>query len=77
LSDKEQLRYASLEQAVIFSHDADFLQLARDWMQQGIGHAGIIYVQEQKFGGGECIRRLLDYTLMLEADDLKNRIEFL
>jgi Domain of unknown function (DUF5615) len=77
LSDEEQLRYASLEQAVIFSHDADFLRLARDWTQQGIGHTGIIYVQEQKLGVGECVRRLLDYALMLEADEMRNRIEFL
>jgi predicted nuclease of predicted toxin-antitoxin system len=60
LSDEEQLRYASFEQAVIFSHDADFLRFARHWTQQGIGHTGIIYVQEQKLGVGECVRRLLD-----------------
>lgn len=77
LSDEEQLRYASREQAVIFSHDADFLRLARDWTQQGKGHAGIIYVQEQKFSVGECIRHLLDYTLVLEADEMKGQIEFL
>ena len=77
LSDEEQLRYASREQAVIFSHDADFLRLAHGWTLQAKEHWGIIYGQEQKLGVGECIRRLLDYILMLEADGMKNRIEFL
>ncbi len=77
LSDEEQLEYASQEHAIIFTHDPDFLALAQEWLGRGKEHWGIIYVQEQKLGIGECIRRLLDYALMLEAEELKNRIEFL
>jgi hypothetical protein len=40
-------------------------------------HWGIIYVHEQKLSIGECIRRLLDYALLLEAEDMRNRVEFL
>jgi hypothetical protein len=64
LSDEEQLEYAIREQAVIFTHDDDFLRLAHDWTQH-------------KHSIGECIRRLMDYALILEADDMKNRVEFL
>lgn len=76
LTDREQLEYASGEQAVIFTHDPDFLALAHEL--QGVqDHWGIIYVPEQKLSIGACIRGLLDYALLLEADDMRNRVEFL
>ncbi len=77
LSDKEQREYATREQAVIFTHDDDFLRLAHDRAQQGTEHWGIIYVHQYKHSIGECIRHLMDYALILEADDMKNRVEFL
>lgn len=77
LSDKEQLDYASRQRAVIFTHDDDFLRLAHDWTQRGREHWGIIYVREQKLSIGECVRRLMDYTLIFQAEDMKNRVEFL
>lgn len=77
LSDEEQLEYAKREKAVIFTHDDDFLRLAHEWTQRGKEHWGIIYVHEQKFGIGECIRRLLDYVLTLAPEEMKGRVEFL
>ena len=77
LTDEAQLEYASQEHAIIFTHDSDFLALAQEWLERGKEHWGVIYVQEQKLGIGECIRRLLDYALVLEAEEMKNRIEFL
>ncbi|MCS6860886.1 MAG: hypothetical protein NZT92_11280 [Abditibacteriales bacterium] len=62
---------------IIFTHDADFLHLAHDWAQQGKEHGGIIDVHQYKHSIGECIRRLMGYALILEADDMKNRVEFL
>lgn len=76
-SDEEQLKYASHQRAVIFTHDEDFLRLAHDWVQQGREHWGVIYVHEQKLRIGECIRRLMDYALILDPEDMKNRVEFL
>jgi len=77
LGDEEQLEYACRERAVVFTHDPDFLALAQQWTAQGKEHWGVIYVHEQKLGIGECIRRLVDYALFLDADEMKNRIEFL
>lgn len=77
LSDEEQLEYARRERAIIFTHDDDFLCLAHDWLQQGKEHEGIIYVHEQKLSVGECIRRLMGYALILNAEGMKNRVEFL
>ena len=77
LSDEEQLKYASRERAVIFTHDEDFIRLAHEWVQQGQEHWGVIYVHEQKLSIGECIRRLMAYALAVEVEEMKNRIEFL
>ena len=76
IDDETQLEYARREQAVVFTHDDDFLKLVHE--VQGIEeHWGVIYVHAQKLGVGECIRRLLDYALLLEAEDMRNRVEFL
>ncbi len=77
LSDEEQLRYAGRERAVVLTHDADFLRVAREWKRQAKEHWGILYVPQQKLGIGECISRLLDYALLVDSDEMKNRIEFL
>jgi hypothetical protein len=77
LSDEAQLEYACRERAVVFTHDADFLALAQQWTTQGKEHWGVIFVHEQRLGIGECIRRLIDYALFLQAEDMKNQIEFL
>lgn len=77
LTDEEQLEYAIREQAVVFTHDADFLRLAYQYAQRGKDHWGIVYVPPQKLGVGQCIRRLVKYALAMEAEDMKNRVEFL
>ena len=77
LSDEAQFHYATKESAVIFTHDDDFLRLPHEWTQQEHEHWGIIYVHQDKFSIGEYIRRLMDYALILEAEDMKNRVEFL
>ena len=77
MSDTAQLEYACSEQAVIFTHDADFIRLAHEWLEENREHWGVIYVQEQALSIGECLRRLIDYALILNAEDMKNRVEFL
>ncbi len=77
LGDDEQLSYACTKQAIIFTNDADFLRAAKRWKEQGKEHWGIIYVHVKKLTIGECIRRLIDYITILEAEDMKNCVEFL
>jgi len=77
MSDEEQLNYACQQKAVIFTHDADFLKIAHQWVKQGREHWGVIYAPQRKFSIGECIRRLLLYALVMEPEDMRNRIEFL
>ena len=77
LTDEEQLEYACRERAVLFTQDDDFLRLAHDWDQRGRLHWGIIYVHDRKMTIGECIRRLMPYVQAAQADEMKNRIDFL
>lgn len=74
LTDEEQLRYAAKENAVIFTHDDDFLRIS---MNSKISHCGIIFVHQQKYTLGECIRRLKAVCELRRAEELKEQIIFL
>ena len=76
-SDEEQFKYASRENALVFAHDDDFLRLAHEWTRGGRAHWGVIYVHEHQRTIGECVRRLADYALILQAEDMKNTVAFL
>ena len=77
LTDEEQLEYTSREHAVLFTHDSGLISIARKWVQLGKEHWGVFYVYQDDLSIGECIRRLKDYANILEAEDMKNRVEFL
>jgi predicted nuclease of predicted toxin-antitoxin system len=77
LSDEEQLAYATAHQLVLFTHDTDFLQLARQQARSPEGHGGVIYVHQDKFTIGECIRRLKELAELFELEDFRNHVEFL
>lgn len=77
IGDEEQLEYAAKEKAVLFTHDDDFLILANQWNIEEKEHWGIIYVHQKRLSIGECIRRLMDYAIILEAEDMKSCVEFL
>jgi len=57
LTDEQQIKVATRRQAIIFTHDVDFLRIASQRE-----HPGIIYVHQQKLSVGECIKRLKAIT---------------
>jgi len=60
LADIDQLEYATQEGRVLCtSNVGDFYRLHTDLLRQGKVHAGIILIQQQQYGVGEQIRRLL------------------
>ncbi len=77
LSDEEQLAFAHLQGAVIFTHDDDFLKIAHNWLAARHEHSGIIYVHQQRFGVGEIIRRLKVLNELLTQADMHSHVEFL
>ena len=72
LTDEEQIEVAVNKQAVIFTHDVDFLRIALHKQ-----HSGIIYVHQQKLSVGECIGRLKAIAETKSAEEMRNRIIFL
>jgi predicted nuclease of predicted toxin-antitoxin system len=71
-TDEEQLKTANQNQAVIFTHDVDFIKIAINK-----NHSGIIYVHQQKLTIGECIKRLKTVTETKTPQELQNQIIFL
>ncbi len=72
LTDEEQIEVATRKQAIIFTHDVDFLRIA--FHKQ---HLGIIYVRQQKLSIGECIRRLKAIAETKSPEEMRNQIIFL
>ncbi len=72
LTDDEQLEVARLKQAVIFTHDTDFLRLALNRR-----HCGIVYVHLQKYSVGECIKRLKAVAEIKSPQQMVDQILFL
>jgi predicted nuclease of predicted toxin-antitoxin system len=76
-TDLEHFNYAYQMQAVIFTHDRHFLEIAKKLIEAGKSHWGVIFVSMNKLSVGECIKKLAVYADMLTLDDMKNQIEFL
>lgn len=72
-SDEMQMAYSLDQQRVIYTNDADFLELAR----AEVHHAGIVYSPPQAASIGEVIRYLCFLNETLTADDMIDRVEYL
>jgi hypothetical protein len=70
--DVEQLALAQNQGRVILTQDDDFLRLHA----QGKAHSGIVYAR-QPTPIGEMIRGLMLIYQVLDADEMKDHVEFL
>lgn len=70
-NDPEQL--ANAEARVIFTEDDDFLVLAN----LGVEHPGIVYCKQNTRSIGEIIAGLELIWEVCEADEMRNRVEFI
>jgi predicted nuclease of predicted toxin-antitoxin system len=71
--DEFHLKKAAELEAVILTHDVDFLKIAG---MPGARHQGIIFAHAKNTSLGECIRRVELITRVLTDHDMKNHIEF-
>ncbi len=76
-SDMEHFNYARKINAVLFTHDHHFLNIAKRANEKGLNHPGVIFSKMNKYGIGECIRRLATYAEIISPEEMKNQIEFL
>jgi len=71
-SDEFHLRKASEMNAVILTHDNDFLIMA-----DKLDHNGIIFAHSKNVSIGQCVRGVELIVNILTNKDMKNHIEFL
>ncbi len=76
-SDEYHLKNASELEAVIVTHDVDFLKIAHQWQQAGKVHRGILYAHPLDLSPGECIRMVELVTQVFTEEEMENHIEFL
>jgi len=76
-SDVAQLAHASTRGAALVTHDHHFLTLAAATTRRGRSHAGVIFIALRRLGIGECVRRLALFADLLDASELRDRVEFL
>ncbi|MBD2089520.1 DUF5615 family PIN-like protein [Microcoleus sp. FACHB-1515] len=73
VSDEEQLAFATAQQRVLFTQDADLLRLH----QAGMTHAGIAFCRNNTRSIGEIIRGLVLIWELVEPEEMAGRVEFL
>jgi hypothetical protein len=75
-SDDSQLEWALNEGRVFFTFNvAHFAELHATWLRQGRHHAGIIVSSQRPIG--DAVRRLLHLHCELNAESMRDRLEFL
>ncbi|MDJ0676870.1 MAG: DUF5615 family PIN-like protein [Calothrix sp. MO_167.B42] len=72
-SDAEQVAFALSQHRVIFTHDDDFLVIHRS----GVVHSGIAYCDQNRRSIGEILTSLILIWEILEAEEMRNQLEFL
>jgi hypothetical protein len=76
--DRDHLDYAISQSRVLYSYNVgDYLALHSQYLQENKFHKGIILTQQQKYGIGEQMRRILRLIGALSAEEMENRLEFL
>jgi hypothetical protein len=75
-SDESQLEWALAEGRVFFTFNvAHFVQLHATWLRQDRHHAGIVVSSQRPIG--DTVRRLLHLYGKLDAESMRDRLEFL
>lgn len=75
--DSVLLARATALNAVLFTRDADFLQICAAWQREGKSFTGVIYAHQLRVTIGRCVQDLAVIADAGVAEDLANRIEHL
>jgi hypothetical protein len=76
--DDKHLACAVAHGCALYSFNvADFMKLHRACLAEGRHHAGIILAQQQRYGVGEQMRRLLHLIGTKSAERMRDSVEFL
>lgn len=72
-TDVAHLAFAHQQGRVIVTHDADFLRLHAE----GVPHSGIDFCRIQSRSIGDIIRALEELALAHDADEMRDRVDFI
>lgn len=76
--DAEHLAAATADGRTLYSFNVgDYMELHTAYLAAGKEHAGIILAQQQRYGVGEQMRRLVRLVSLRSAEKMRNSIEFL
>jgi hypothetical protein len=76
LDDASQLEWVSTEGRVLVTFNvAHFADLHAKWLQHGRHHAGIVVSSQRPIG--DILRRLLRLAKAVDAESMRDRLEFL
>jgi hypothetical protein len=77
-TDEEQLKFATSRSLIFISCNvADFARLHNQWTVANLDHAGIILIQQQKWGPGELARRIVRVLNSVPGGNFSNRLEYI
>lgn len=75
-SDESQLAWAAGEGRVLVTFNvAHYAALQKAWVREGRHHAGIVVSCQRPIG--DLLRRLLHLAATMDADSMRDRLEFL
>ncbi len=76
--DEEHLAHAAEAGRFLYTFNVgDFMRLHGEYMSAGLSHAGIVFGDQQRFGVGEQMRRLLRIIALRSAEEMRAGYEFL
>lgn len=76
--DEIQLEWAATNGRALYTFNvSDFCRIHREYLDRGIGHAGIIVVPRQRYSVKQQIRLLLNLLQTKSAEDMQNCLHFL
>ena len=78
LDDEGQLDFATQVGRAIYTFNIrDFAILHREYLEQGKDHGGIVAMPRQRYSVGDKIRRLAELITTVQAEEMRNRMEYL
>ena len=72
--DERILERATALERIVFSCDADFLELAADWWTRGQPFAGVVHAHQLQITIGQAIRDLELIAHVLTAEEIRNQV---